>query len=163
MEAGVEIHAEEIAARKRAADAAISDNKPVKRTAISSQGDYNSREEKAIFRCFSDKREWSRPNHAGAIKFVRKRGWSWRFTMWRRNILYIRGDQVVTALKADLADTSQTIFERLFSQVSQDPWIVHWTTCDRMATCRFDCTPPKLDQIPVGIFFQSYPDEMTKL
>eukprot|EP00959_Pyramimonas_sp_CCMP1952_P392138 8217044-Pyramimonas_sp.AAC.1 len=32
-----------------------------------------------------------------------------------------------------------------------------------MATCRFDCVPPELDQIPVGVFFQSYPDEMTKL
>eukprot|EP00959_Pyramimonas_sp_CCMP1952_P171009 3573455-Pyramimonas_sp.AAC.1 len=83
--------------------------------------------------------------------------------MWRNNILYTRGGQVVTALQADLADTSQTIFERLFSQVSQDPWIVHWTTFDRMATCRFDCAPPKFDQIPVGTFFQSYPDEMTKL
>eukprot|EP00959_Pyramimonas_sp_CCMP1952_P257903 5389806-Pyramimonas_sp.AAC.1 len=91
MEAGVEIHAEEIAARKRAADAAINDNKPAKRTAISSQGDYNSREEKSIFCCFPDKREWSRPNYnAGAIKFVRKRGWSWRFTMWRHNMLYRR-------------------------------------------------------------------------
>eukprot|EP00959_Pyramimonas_sp_CCMP1952_P245121 5123045-Pyramimonas_sp.AAC.1 len=62
--------------------------------------------------------------------------------MWRHNILYKRGDQVATALKADLAGTSQTIFERLFSQVSQHPWTVHWTTFDRMATCRFDC-PPK--------------------
>eukprot|EP00959_Pyramimonas_sp_CCMP1952_P013810 291998-Pyramimonas_sp.AAC.1 len=70
--------------------------------------------------------------------------------MWRHNMLHIGDDQVVTALKADLADTSQTIFERLFSKVSQDPWIVHWTTFDRMATCRFDCAPPKLDQIPVG-------------
>eukprot|EP00959_Pyramimonas_sp_CCMP1952_P092017 1926217-Pyramimonas_sp.AAC.1 len=32
-----------------------------------------------------------------------------------------------------------------------------------MATCRFDCAPPKLDQIPGGTFFQSCPDEMTKL
>eukprot|EP00959_Pyramimonas_sp_CCMP1952_P436668 9143642-Pyramimonas_sp.AAC.1 len=68
--------------------------------------------------------------------------------MWRHNVLYKRGDQVVTALEADLADTSQTIFERLCSQVSQGPWTVHWTTFDRMATCRFDCAPPKLDQIP---------------
>eukprot|EP00959_Pyramimonas_sp_CCMP1952_P386471 8099465-Pyramimonas_sp.AAC.1 len=87
MDAGVEIHAEEIAARKRAADAAIDDNKPAKRTAISSQGEYNTREEKSIFRCFPDKRDWSRPNYAGAIKFMRRRGWSWHFTMWRNNIL----------------------------------------------------------------------------
>eukprot|EP00959_Pyramimonas_sp_CCMP1952_P267075 5583936-Pyramimonas_sp.AAC.1 len=32
-----------------------------------------------------------------------------------------------------------------------------------MATCRFDCAPPELDPIPVGTFFQSYPDEMTQL
>eukprot|EP00959_Pyramimonas_sp_CCMP1952_P054896 1147405-Pyramimonas_sp.AAC.1 len=67
MEAGVEIHAEEIAARKRAAAAAIDENKPAKRTAISSQGEHNAREEKSIFRCFPDKREWSRPNYARAI------------------------------------------------------------------------------------------------
>eukprot|EP00959_Pyramimonas_sp_CCMP1952_P033039 693042-Pyramimonas_sp.AAC.1 len=72
-------------------------------------------------------REWSRPNLAGTIKFVRKRGWDWRFTMWRHSILYRRNDQVVTALKADLAETSQTIFERLFFQASQDPWAVRWT------------------------------------
>eukprot|EP00959_Pyramimonas_sp_CCMP1952_P416142 8718907-Pyramimonas_sp.AAC.1 len=81
--------------------------------------------------------------------------------MWRHDILYRRSDQVVTALTADLDDTSQTIFERLFSQVSQDPWTVHWATFDRMATCRFDCAPPNLDHIPVGAFFQSYPNEMT--
>eukprot|EP00959_Pyramimonas_sp_CCMP1952_P465249 9487977-Pyramimonas_sp.AAC.2 len=123
MEASADIHAEEIAARKRAADAAINDSKPAKRAAISSQGGYNSREEKSIFRCFPDKREWSRPDYAGTIKFARKRGWSWRFTMWRNNILHRRGDQVATALEAYLADTSQAIFERLSSQVSQDPWV----------------------------------------
>eukprot|EP00959_Pyramimonas_sp_CCMP1952_P261296 5463007-Pyramimonas_sp.AAC.1 len=68
--------------------------------------------------------------------------------MWRYHILHMRNDQVVTALKEDLAASSQTIFERLFSRVSQDPWVAHWTTCDRMATCRFDCAPPKIDQIP---------------
>eukprot|EP00959_Pyramimonas_sp_CCMP1952_P114045 2384926-Pyramimonas_sp.AAC.1 len=73
----------------------------------------------------------------------------------------MRNDQVVTALKADLDDTSQTIFHRLYSHVSQDPWTVHWTTFDRKATCRFDCAPPNLDHIPAGTFFQSYPDEMT--
>eukprot|EP00959_Pyramimonas_sp_CCMP1952_P078824 1647819-Pyramimonas_sp.AAC.1 len=69
----------------------------------------------------------------GTIKSVRKRGRSWRFTMWRHDILHRRNDQVVTAPKADLADTSHTIFERLFSHVSQDPWTAHWTTFDRMA------------------------------
>eukprot|EP00959_Pyramimonas_sp_CCMP1952_P202505 4234868-Pyramimonas_sp.AAC.1 len=32
-----------------------------------------------------------------------------------------------------------------------------------MATCPFDCAPPRIDQIPEGTYFQSYPDEMTKL
>eukprot|EP00959_Pyramimonas_sp_CCMP1952_P134796 2820776-Pyramimonas_sp.AAC.1 len=34
---------------------------------------------------------------------------------------------------------------------------------ERKATCRFDCAPPDLDKIPVGAFFQAYPDEKTKL
>eukprot|EP00959_Pyramimonas_sp_CCMP1952_P191877 4012086-Pyramimonas_sp.AAC.1 len=83
--------------------------------------------------------------------------------MWRRDILHSRNDQVVTALKEDLAANSQTIFERLFSRVLQDPWVTHWTTFDRKATCRFDCAPPKVDQILEGTYFQSYPDEVTKL
>eukprot|EP00959_Pyramimonas_sp_CCMP1952_P328178 6870895-Pyramimonas_sp.AAC.1 len=116
MEAGVETHAEEIAARKRAGSADINDNRPAKGTAISSQGKYSPREERPICGCFPNKTEWSRLSYAANIKFARKRGWSWRFTRCRHDILDIRGDRVVTALKADLADTSQTIFERLFSQ-----------------------------------------------
>eukprot|EP00959_Pyramimonas_sp_CCMP1952_P362495 7591328-Pyramimonas_sp.AAC.1 len=77
------------------------------------------------------------------FSLLRKRGRSWRYTMWRRDILYSRSDQVVTALKEDLAANSQTIFERLFSRVSQDPRVTHWTMFDRKATCRFDCVPPK--------------------
>eukprot|EP00959_Pyramimonas_sp_CCMP1952_P032341 678885-Pyramimonas_sp.AAC.1 len=106
MEAGVDIHAEEVAARKRAADAAADDDLRAKRAAISSQENYNSREERPIFRCFPNKKEWSRPKNA-----ENQRGWGWRFTMWRHDISYTRDDQVVTALKADLADTSQTMFE----------------------------------------------------
>eukprot|EP00959_Pyramimonas_sp_CCMP1952_P269155 5627409-Pyramimonas_sp.AAC.1 len=83
--------------------------------------------------------------------------------MWRHDIMYMRGDKVVTALKSDLDAASQTIFQRLYSQVSQDPWTVHWTTFERKATCRFDCAPPGLDQIPVGTFFQTCPDEKTRL
>eukprot|EP00959_Pyramimonas_sp_CCMP1952_P398173 8342337-Pyramimonas_sp.AAC.1 len=104
MEGGVEIHAEEIAARKRAASAAIDDNKSAQRAAVSSRGKCSPREERPVFRCFPDKTEWSRPSYAGDIMFVRKRGWSWRFMMWRHHILHMRNDQVVTALKADLAD-----------------------------------------------------------
>eukprot|EP00959_Pyramimonas_sp_CCMP1952_P370802 7765805-Pyramimonas_sp.AAC.1 len=70
---------------------------------------------------------------------LRKKGWSWRYTMWRRDILHSRSDQVVAALREDLAANSQTIFERLFSRVSQGPWATHWTTFDGKATCRFDC------------------------
>eukprot|EP00959_Pyramimonas_sp_CCMP1952_P011064 231786-Pyramimonas_sp.AAC.1 len=77
--------------------------------------------------------------------------------------MHMQIDKVATALKADLDTTSQTIFRRLYPQVSQDPWTVHWTTFERKATCRFDCAPPDLDQIPVGTFFQTYPDEKTKL
>eukprot|EP00959_Pyramimonas_sp_CCMP1952_P237103 4955530-Pyramimonas_sp.AAC.1 len=75
----------------------------------------------------------------------------------------MRSDKVVTALKADLDATPQTIFQRLYSQVSQDPWTVHWATFERKTTCRFDCAPPDTDQIPVGTFFQTYPDEKTRL
>eukprot|EP00959_Pyramimonas_sp_CCMP1952_P339675 7113818-Pyramimonas_sp.AAC.1 len=73
MEGGVEIHAEEIAARKRAASAATDDNKPAKRTAVSAQGKHSPREERPICRCFPDKTEWPRPSYAGNIKFARKR------------------------------------------------------------------------------------------
>eukprot|EP00959_Pyramimonas_sp_CCMP1952_P313043 6552527-Pyramimonas_sp.AAC.1 len=82
--------------------------------------------------------------------------------MWRHDMFYIRSDEVVTALKADLDATSQTIFQRLYSQFSQDPWTVHWAMFERKATRRFDC-PPGLDKIPVGTFFQTYPDEKAKL
>eukprot|EP00959_Pyramimonas_sp_CCMP1952_P030080 630752-Pyramimonas_sp.AAC.1 len=75
----------------------------------------------------------------------------------------MRSDKVATALKADLDATSQTIFQRLYSQVSQDPWTVHWTTLERKATCRFGGAPPDLGQIPVGTFFQTYPDEKARL
>eukprot|EP00959_Pyramimonas_sp_CCMP1952_P197555 4131542-Pyramimonas_sp.AAC.1 len=34
---------------------------------------------------------------------------------------------------------------------------------ERKATCRFDCAPPDLGKIPIGTFFQTYPDEKTKL
>eukprot|EP00959_Pyramimonas_sp_CCMP1952_P248381 5191853-Pyramimonas_sp.AAC.1 len=34
---------------------------------------------------------------------------------------------------------------------------------ERKATCRFDCAPPDLGKIPIGAFFQTYPDEKTKL
>eukprot|EP00959_Pyramimonas_sp_CCMP1952_P257492 5379756-Pyramimonas_sp.AAC.1 len=34
---------------------------------------------------------------------------------------------------------------------------------ERKATCRFDCALPDLDKILVGTFFQTYPDEKTKL
>eukprot|EP00959_Pyramimonas_sp_CCMP1952_P248220 5188373-Pyramimonas_sp.AAC.1 len=34
---------------------------------------------------------------------------------------------------------------------------------ERKATCRFDCAPPDVDQIPVGTFLQTYPHEKTKL
>eukprot|EP00959_Pyramimonas_sp_CCMP1952_P106874 2234097-Pyramimonas_sp.AAC.1 len=74
MEGRIEIHAQEIAARKRAASAAIDDNKPAKRTAVSSQGEYCPREERPISRCFPDKTEWSRPSYAGNIRFARNKG-----------------------------------------------------------------------------------------
>eukprot|EP00959_Pyramimonas_sp_CCMP1952_P285627 5972324-Pyramimonas_sp.AAC.1 len=93
MDGGVEIQAVEIAARTRAASAAIDDNKPAKLAAVPSQGKHSSREEQPVFRCFPDKTEWSRPSYAGDIKFARERGWSWRCTMWRRHILYMRNDQ----------------------------------------------------------------------
>eukprot|EP00959_Pyramimonas_sp_CCMP1952_P222086 4643021-Pyramimonas_sp.AAC.1 len=53
----------------------------------------------------------------------------------------MRSDEVVTALKAGLDATSQTIFQRLYSQFSQDPWPVHWAMFERKTTCRFDCAP----------------------
>eukprot|EP00959_Pyramimonas_sp_CCMP1952_P035912 752025-Pyramimonas_sp.AAC.1 len=34
---------------------------------------------------------------------------------------------------------------------------------ERKATCRFDGALPDLDRIPAGAFFQTYPDEKTKL
>eukprot|EP00959_Pyramimonas_sp_CCMP1952_P170970 3572829-Pyramimonas_sp.AAC.1 len=92
-----------------------------------------------------------------------QKGWNCRRATRRRDMLHSRGDQVVTALKEDLAAISQTIFERLFSRVSQDPRATHWTTFDRRATCRFDCAPPKIEQIPEDTYFQSYPDETTKM
>eukprot|EP00959_Pyramimonas_sp_CCMP1952_P166828 3486633-Pyramimonas_sp.AAC.1 len=61
----------------------------------------------------------------------------------------MRSDEVVTALKADLDATSQTIFQRLFSQFLQDLWAVHWAMFERKATCRFDCAPPDLGKIPI--------------
>eukprot|EP00959_Pyramimonas_sp_CCMP1952_P316849 6632095-Pyramimonas_sp.AAC.1 len=140
----------------------MQDSQPAKKAATSGPGDIDSRKERPTFRYFPDKkREWSRLDHTGTVKSGHKRGWSWRFTMWRHDVLHMRNDQVVTALKADLDATSQTIFQRLYSQVSQDPWIVYWTTFERKATCRFDCATPSLDHIPVGTFFQTYPDEKT--
>eukprot|EP00959_Pyramimonas_sp_CCMP1952_P059540 1243722-Pyramimonas_sp.AAC.1 len=164
MEAGVEIRGEEIVARKTAAETAIQDSQPAKKAATSGPGDIDSTKERPTFRCLPDKkREWSRLEHTGTAKFAPKKGWSWRYTMWRHDILYMRNDEVVTALTADLGATSHTIFQRLYSQVSQDPWTVHWAIFERKATCRFDCAPPDLDLIPVGTFFQTYSDDETRL
>eukprot|EP00959_Pyramimonas_sp_CCMP1952_P082787 1730355-Pyramimonas_sp.AAC.1 len=57
MEGCVEIRAEEIAARKRAASAAIDDNKSANNTAASSRGKHRPREEQPVFGCFLDKTE----------------------------------------------------------------------------------------------------------
>eukprot|EP00959_Pyramimonas_sp_CCMP1952_P279677 5847683-Pyramimonas_sp.AAC.1 len=96
-------------------------------------------------------------------KMNRSSGWGWRYTMWKHDVLYARSDAVMTALKADLESTSQTIFQRLYSQISEDPWTVHWASFERKATCRFDCAPPDLGKIPAGTFLQTHPDEKTKL
>eukprot|EP00959_Pyramimonas_sp_CCMP1952_P413210 8658697-Pyramimonas_sp.AAC.1 len=79
---------------------------------------------KEVFKCLPDKlREWSRAGlKDGTIKVAPSKGWGWRCTMWKNDILYARNDAVVSALRADLETASQTIFQRLYSQISQDPW-----------------------------------------
>eukprot|EP00959_Pyramimonas_sp_CCMP1952_P391391 8202383-Pyramimonas_sp.AAC.1 len=123
MEASVEIRGEEITARKRATEAAFRDGQPAKKAANPSTGDINSWKERPTFRCFPDKlREWSRLVPTGEAKCALKKGWGWRYTMRRHDILHMRSDEVVTALKADLDATSQTIFQHVYSQFSQVPW-----------------------------------------
>ena len=73
-----------------------------------------------------------------------------------------------TLLKADPANCSSSIHERLYESVSQDPWIAHWAArCPRVRGKqerdfhpgnRFDGKIPNLDLIPEGSYFQSCPD-----
>eukprot|EP00959_Pyramimonas_sp_CCMP1952_P103434 2163163-Pyramimonas_sp.AAC.1 len=114
METGVEIRGEEITARKTAAEAAFQDGQLTKKSANSNTWDIDSWKNKPIFRCYPDKlRERSRLVSTGETKFVPTKGWGWRYTVWKHDILYLRSDEVVIALKADLDATSQTIFQRL--------------------------------------------------
>eukprot|EP00959_Pyramimonas_sp_CCMP1952_P075820 1584937-Pyramimonas_sp.AAC.1 len=66
-----------------------------------------------VFKCLPDiLREWSRAGPKdGAVKFVPSKGRGWRCTMWKNDMLYAGSDAVVTALRADLGTTSQTIFQ----------------------------------------------------
>eukprot|EP00959_Pyramimonas_sp_CCMP1952_P321338 6724319-Pyramimonas_sp.AAC.1 len=76
MEAGVEIRGEEIAARKRAAEAAFRDGRPTKKAVSSNAGDIDSWKNKPIFRCYPDKlRERPRPVPTGETKFAPTKGW----------------------------------------------------------------------------------------
>eukprot|EP00959_Pyramimonas_sp_CCMP1952_P398161 8342176-Pyramimonas_sp.AAC.1 len=124
METDVEIINEGTTARERAAETAPQDNPRSKKAANPNAEDVDSWKNKPIFTCLPDKvREWSRPGPKdGTAKFLPSKGWGWRQAMWKNDILYARSVAVVTALQADLESTSQTIFQRLYSQVSQDPW-----------------------------------------
>eukprot|EP00959_Pyramimonas_sp_CCMP1952_P030081 630752-Pyramimonas_sp.AAC.2 len=88
MEAGVEIRGEEIMACKRAAEAAFQDGQPAKKAANPSTRDIDSWKERPTFRCFPDKlRAWSRLVPTGTIEFAFQKGWSWRYAMWRHDIM----------------------------------------------------------------------------
>eukprot|EP00959_Pyramimonas_sp_CCMP1952_P376578 7887501-Pyramimonas_sp.AAC.1 len=80
IEGGVEIRAAEIAARKRAAPAAADNDMPAKRTAASSRGKHNAREEQTAFLCWLTKTAWARPSDAAAALPARTKGRSWRNT-----------------------------------------------------------------------------------
>ena len=76
---------------------------------------------------------------------------------------YTRSGLAVSALLDDLDNQEETIFDRLFSEHSQDPWLVHWATRPKSSHTRFDCTSPELEWIPEGTAFQSYPDPATNM
>ena len=53
------------------------------------------------------------------------KGWEARDVMKRNGVTYARYGSAATLLKADLANCSSSIHERLYESVSQDPWVVH--------------------------------------
>eukprot|EP00959_Pyramimonas_sp_CCMP1952_P164449 3438101-Pyramimonas_sp.AAC.1 len=75
MEGGVEIHAEEIAGRKRAASAAVDDNKSAKRTAVSSRGKYRPARSDPSFVVFPTRPNGPGPVMPGTLSSHTKRGW----------------------------------------------------------------------------------------
>eukprot|EP00959_Pyramimonas_sp_CCMP1952_P226651 4739106-Pyramimonas_sp.AAC.1 len=75
---------------------ATQDNSRSKKVTDPDVGDVEAWRNKEVFKCLPDKlREWSRAGPKdGSIKFAPSKGWGWRYTVWKSDILYTRNDAV---------------------------------------------------------------------